>query len=323
MNNAPNCTGNATGTGDYTATGGSCLKRINVQFTHGSACRLNGTYVINDILIGCGVDVETSDCPLGTSYSVATISFTVVSDNFCANVSTNNVVDNAITVDQFIAPNPRYLLYNESDANNNAGITTWQWGTFFFMRMHFLGLKVYECTAIDLITNWGAGYASVKTQVNLTATQTGAIPPQYGLAQKPAGLGLDVDNQAFLMMAMLDTNMIGNPTDQAQYAFGPPRGARATLGVRVTIQVSYYDASAGRRRRRQAYRQPGVTTGRRQAGFTNSASLGLEPQSIVPYGDDSQESEDLQGTPSSAQAALPPYSILACLATALAIGALL
>jgi hypothetical protein len=121
---------------------------------------------------------------------------------------------------------------------------------------------------------------------------------------------MDVDNQAFLMMTMLDTNLIGNATDQARYSFGVPRGAQATLNVRVTIEVSYYDASAGRRRRRLASRQQGsIGGGRRQADTHNSASLSLAPQSIVPFGDDVEDD-----SASSSIRAHAPSGLIACVA---------
>lgn len=273
-NNAANCTGTSAYSGDYTSSGGTCMQSLKVLFTHGSECRLNGTYNITDIYIGCGIDVATADCPLGTALSSAYLTFSVRSENFCSSSATNNVINNAITVDQFIAPNRDFLLYNATDSHNNLSQSTWRWGDVMFMRMHFVGLPVYEVNCTDIKTNWGAGFGSI--DINMHNLQIGSIPSGYGGMQKPAALGLDFDNQAFLMMAMIDTTFVSSDVtdDYTALQYGPQRGVAYSLMVQVTIRVSYSDTNGQfRRRRRQV----------QQTFASGQASLGLSPQKIVAF----------------------------------------
>lgn len=252
------------------------MKSLKVLFTHGSECRLNGTYNITDIYIGCGIDVATADCPLGTALSAAYLTFSVRSENFCSSSATNNVINNAITVDQFIAPNRDFLLYNATNTHNNLSQSTWRWGDLMFMRMHFLGLPVYEVNCTDIKSNWGAGFGTIN--IDMQNLQSGAIPAGYGGAQKPAALGLDFDNQAFLMMAMIDTTFVSSDVtdDYTALQYGPQRGVAYSLMVQVTIRVSYTDTNGQfRRRRRQVQQSSSLSSGQ--------ASLGLSPQKIVAY----------------------------------------
>lgn len=318
--NAPNCTGTQPDAGDYTAMDLMCVKTVYVVFTHGSACKLNGTYAITGLTVRCGIDVADTDCPL-TQDATASISFTVVSENFCLDQAVPNVINNVITIDQFVAADPQYLLYDVESPYNSGTTRPYQWNTLFFMRTHFTGLTVYACQARTVETDWYGDdfdmvYATPSEVIasGMTNPNTG-IPDGYGTGSKPDHLGLDIDTQAFLMMHVLDSTFAGGADKtKLESSNGPRRGTALTLKVRVTLDVRYDSeaASGGRRRRRTARQSTSTSTpppsqDRQLPGLENatkgSVAMGLDPQTVVPYGelDTSAETAGSAPVPDSEQ----------------------
>ena len=103
------CAGTAANTGDYTVLGVLCQKTVSVVFTIGTACSLNGLYSVSNVKVGCGAGVAASDCPL-TSDANAAITFRAISNNLCASASPSGTVNNAVQIDQFIAPDPQVCV---------------------------------------------------------------------------------------------------------------------------------------------------------------------------------------------------------------------
>ena len=313
--NAPACNGTAAGSGDYDLADSQCIKSVKVQFIHGDACKLDGTYSITGITIGCGWQVAASDCPL-QSASTATITFTVVSENFCASQATPNIIDNAITVDQFVAVDPDWLQYNTSDPHNNGTWRARQWNTVFFMRAHFVGLTVYQCTVRVLETDWfDDGWDVVYNTTAAAAFMTNTtipIPAQYGRNSTPGHLGMDVDNQACLMAHMLDSTFAaGSDRASLEASNGPLRGQSLTLKVQVTIDVRY-DNGSRRRRRAVAHHNPSVEA-RRNAILNQKAAHARDSSSNTDNNNNAnsadmetsiQQGDNVHSLPSTGTAAL-------------------
>lgn len=278
-NNAENCTNL-----DYNLASYTCSKTLTVLLNHNGTCRLDGTFTMTGINVGCGSQILASDCPLTGSEAASSISFTLVSEYFCSDV-TPFQLNNVLSFDRFITPNNKWL---KRDTNNNQNQTAWQYNTYLWMRMDLnrTTLAAQNATLIRVETDWCSAYGATPIYFTVyDASIPGLEPPASiwnlpfdtsGYSSYPTGgrLGLDVTDQSFLVAHLISTAFASSTNStQTACAAEPSPGATVVLNVRLTVDFSYYIVPTGRRRRRVVADVSGADNAQSRGGQTGSASL--------------------------------------------------
>lgn len=278
-NNAENCTNL-----DYNLASYTCSKTLTVLLNHNGTCRLDGTFTMTGISMGCGSQIIASDCPLTGAEPASSISFTLVSEYFCSDV-TPFTINSVLSFDRFITPNNKWL---KRDTNNNQNQTAWQYNTYLWMRMDLnrTTMAAQNATLIRVETDWCSAYGATPIYYTVyDASIPGLEPPASiwnlpfdtsGYSSYPTGgrLGLDVTDQSFLVAHLISTSFASSTNStQTACAAEPNPGATVVLNVRLTVDFSYYIVPTGRRRRRVVADVSGADNAQTRGGQTGTASL--------------------------------------------------
>ncbi|KNC82018.1 hypothetical protein SARC_05678 [Sphaeroforma arctica JP610] len=211
---------NHAGATEYSYANNVCFKTLGIDITHGSSCTLDGIYTINTVGVNCGDNVPASDCPLAAEDTSSSVSFTLVSENFCDGMGLNAIIDDAVTIAEF-------TTFHEEDVQSGTPTTqrAFLFGEDVWFKMSFVGLKIFSVAMDSLVTDLNAN------------------DHKFTMVDAGTNLGFDVETQLYWFKHEITESFVGAD---------PGPGNSQSAVVTVTITTSYEEPVRRRRRRRRA-----------------------------------------------------------------------